>query len=82
MHGCHVVAPAFSPNEYLKPLFNVFVNTPGGGAFRREIFLGVNNHKSLREAVEYGLQFVSNDLLHDKAEGDITHIYEYEVPKD
>ncbi|OAO15476.1 tRNA-dihydrouridine synthase [Blastocystis sp. ATCC 50177/Nand II] len=75
-------APAFSPNEYLKPLFNVFVNTPGGGAYRREIFLGVNNGKSLREAVEHGLKFVSSDLLHDKAEGDIARIYEYEVPKD
>ena len=63
-------------------MFNVFVNKPGGGAYRREIFLGVNNHLTLREAVLHGLSSLSDDLLHEALEGDVAHIYDYEAPKD
>ena len=63
-------------------MFNMFVNKPGGGAYRREIFLGVNNHTTLREAVLHGLSYISDDLLHEELEGDASRIYDYEAPKD
>ena len=31
----------FSPNELMKPLFNLFAGIPGGCQFRRDLFEGV-----------------------------------------